>query len=37
MNGNIIMPLQDTYWEARFGMLIDQYGITWMFNVEKKK
>ena len=37
LGGNIIMPLQDTYWEARFGILIDKYDITWMLNVEKKK
>jgi len=31
------MPLQDTFWGARFGMLIDQFGIHWMFNFEKPK
>ena len=29
---NIIMPLQDTFWGARFGMLTDKFGINWMFN-----
>lgn len=33
--GNIIMPLQDTFWGARFGMLTDKFGIRWMFNYDK--
>src|SRR5207244_3584521 len=33
--GKITMPLQDTFWGARFGMLTDQFGINWMFNFEK--
>jgi PhnB protein len=35
--GTITMPLQDTFWGARFGMLKDVYGINWMFNAELKK
>ncbi len=34
---NITMPLQDTFWGARFGMLTDQFGINWMFNHDYKK
>jgi PhnB protein len=34
---NIAMPLQETFWAQRFGMLTDKYGINWMFNVEKEK
>ncbi len=30
--GTITMPLQNTFWNARFGMLTDQYGVRWMFN-----
>ncbi len=33
--GNVTMPLQDTFWGARFGMLTDQFGINWMFNCDK--
>ncbi len=33
--GKPIMPLQETFWAARYGMLVDQFGIHWMFNVEK--
>ena len=25
-------PLQDTFWGARFGLLVDRFGIHWMFN-----
>jgi PhnB protein len=32
--GSITMPLQDTFWGARFGMLRDQFGINWMFNCD---
>ncbi|MGI8951440.1 MAG: VOC family protein [Chitinophagaceae bacterium] len=34
--GQITMPLQDTFWEAKFGMLKDKFGVGWMFNCEKK-
>lgn len=33
----IMMPLQDTFWGARFGMLADRFGVNWMFNCELKK
>jgi len=33
----ITMPLQDTFWGARFGMLTDKFGINWMFNHDYKK
>jgi PhnB protein len=35
--GQIKMPLQDTFWGARFGMLIDKFGIHWMLDMEKPK
>jgi PhnB protein len=35
--GKITMPLQDTFWGARFGMLTDKFGINWMFNSESKQ
>jgi PhnB protein len=34
--GIVTMPLQDTFWGARFGMLKDKFGIAWMFNCELK-
>jgi PhnB protein len=36
-NGKIKMPLQDTFWGARFGMFVDKFGIHWMMNCELKK
>ena len=30
----IIMPLDKTFWAARFGMLVDQFGVPWMVNCE---
>ncbi|MFN2500667.1 MAG: VOC family protein [Pyrinomonadaceae bacterium] len=33
--GSVTMPMQETFWAARFGMLVDKYGINWMFNCEK--
>ncbi len=30
--GQITMPLQDTFWGARFGMFVDKFGINWMIN-----
>jgi PhnB protein len=36
-DGNITMPLNETFWAARFGMLTDKFGINWMFNCEMKK
>ena len=35
--GKVDMPLQDTFWGARFGMLTDAFGIRWMFNYTKPK
>ena len=35
--GKVTMPLQDTFWGARFGMLTDAHGIRWMFNCEIRK
>lgn len=34
-NANIQMPLQQTFWAKRFGMLIDQFGTPWMVNCEE--
>jgi PhnB protein len=33
----VLMPLENTFWGARFGMLVDRYGISWMFNAELPK
>jgi PhnB protein len=31
------MPIQETFWAQRFGMLTDQFGTPWMINCEKKQ
>jgi PhnB protein len=30
--GVVAVPLQDTFWGAKFGMLIDPFGVGWLFN-----
>jgi|SRR5665213_499917 len=35
--GTVTMPLADTFWGARFGMLTDKFGICWMFNCDLPK
>lgn len=34
-NGTVRMPIQETFWAQRFGMLTDQFGTPWMVNCEK--
>lgn len=34
--GKVTMPLQDTFWGARFGMCTDKFEINWMFNHDKQ-
>jgi PhnB protein len=31
-DGTVQMPLQETFWALRFGMLVDRFGIPWMIN-----
>jgi PhnB protein len=33
--GAVQMPIQETFWAERFGMLTDQFGVPWMINCEK--
>jgi PhnB protein len=35
--GTVHMPIQETFWATRFGMLVDQFGTPWMVNCEKPK
>ncbi|MBI3544919.1 MAG: VOC family protein [Deltaproteobacteria bacterium] len=34
--GKVVVELQDMFWGARFGMVVDKFGTHWMFNCEKK-
>jgi|ERR1041384_745394 PhnB protein len=31
-NGTVRMPLQETFWAHRFGVLVDQFAIPWIIN-----
>jgi PhnB protein len=33
--GTAVMPIEETFWALRFGMLVDRYGTPWMVNCEK--
>jgi len=35
--GKVTMPLQETFWSPKFGMLNDKFGVTWMFSCEAKQ
>ena len=32
--GRVVMPLEKTFWSARFGMLVDRFGIQWLINCD---
>jgi PhnB protein len=32
--GKLSMPIQQTFWARRFGMLTDRFGVPWMVNCE---
>ena len=33
--GTVQMPIGETFWAVRFGMLTDRFGVPWMINCEK--
>ena len=33
--GMVTMPIAETFWARRFGMLTDRFGIPWMINCER--
>ncbi len=33
--GQVKMPMQQTFWAQRFGMVVDRFGIPWMVNCEQ--
>ena len=33
--GRIEMPLQETFWALRYGILVDRFGVPWMVNCER--
>jgi PhnB protein len=36
-DGRVTMPIQETFWAERFGMVVDRFGIPWMVNCEGEK
>jgi PhnB protein len=34
--GTVQMPIQETFWASRFGVLGDRFGTPWMINCEKQ-
>ncbi len=34
-NGAVEMPIQETFWAQRFGVLVDQFGTPWAINCGK--
>lgn len=32
--GRVVAPLEKTFWAARFGMLVDRFGIPWIINCD---
>lgn len=35
-NGEVVMPLQKTFWSPAFGVLIDQFGIPWEISCQPR-
>jgi len=35
--GQVQMPIQETFWAQRFGMVVDRFGTPWMINCEKAR
>jgi PhnB protein len=33
-DGQVVLPLEKTFWSASFGMLVDRFGVTWLINCE---
>ena len=36
-SGHVGMPLQETFWAERWGMVTDQFGVPWMVNGRPKR
>lgn len=34
-DGQVIMPMSNTFWGSYFGMLVDQFGIQWMVSQQQ--
>ena len=34
-DGTVRIPIGETFWALRFGMVVDQFGMPWLINCEK--
>ena len=34
MGGKVVTPLEKTFWAARFGVVVDRFGVTWLINCD---
>ena len=32
--GRVVVPLEETFWARRFGMVVDRFGVPWLINCE---
>jgi len=35
--GTVLVPINKAFWGGYFGMLVDKFGIQWMFNYDEKQ
>ena len=35
--GDVQMPIQETFWAKRFGVLVDRFGIPWEVNCSQEQ
>jgi len=33
-DGRIVLPLEKTFWAAKFGMVVDRFGTPWTINCD---
>jgi PhnB protein len=33
-DGRVVVPLEKTFWAARFGVIVDRFGMQWLINCE---
>ena len=36
-DGSVVTPLEKTFWAARFGVVLDRFGITWLINCDSSE
>ena len=34
-DGTVQLPIAETFWALRFGMVVDRFGVPWLINCEK--